>query len=404
MKNFYLLIFLLIPMTSQAAYNAIYSTVDSGNYSSADAACVAMGNEAIAQGLTTIEVIGTTAEPTATTAPACQGTPSYKVLGAVYLNLEICTSSDPVTGQCLTACDDGLPYDIPGYSGCDRPLLKVCTDGSYVLKGDSCSVVCGDYNSCFAFALSTNPCDLNNPNDLFSFNYVSPNNFESTCTLIDSGSVDNTANGGNADGNIDNDPNSTPTTSVANLDLTSFTSSIDDVLSDNFSNIENAIRTQTTNDVSNTADITNSITSLDTSLSGSLSSIAASNAGILGELQNQSTPSTGPCDASQANYLDCLQITGLPALSTPDSIDTSTAGFYGRISASNIVSAFSNVSNMFDTSNGTCSPLSITLPYPISETVTTTLFCDLLVSNAAILSSIMIIIWSFVGFRIIVSA
>ena len=128
----------------------------------------------------------------------------------VYNDLVACDNSDEngYCGQSIELCEDGLPPNINGYENCDRPDHKSCPDGSYVLISNVCSFVCFDHQTCLEYALSSSGCDTVTQN--IEFQYINPETFSIQCTDIDPNSPDNVANGGNADGNIYNDPASDP--------------------------------------------------------------------------------------------------------------------------------------------------------------------------------------------------
>ena len=50
------------------------------------------------------------------------------------INASICDVDLPADGF----CNDGLPPDLLGYHGCDRPILKYCDDGSPALRTELC--------------------------------------------------------------------------------------------------------------------------------------------------------------------------------------------------------------------------------------------------------------------------
>ncbi len=83
--------------------------------------------------------------------------------------------------------------------------------------------------------------------------------------------------------------------------------------------------------------------------------------------------------------------------------DTSNT-FSSRISNSPIVLAFSNIKNLIPVSAGVCPLFTIDLPAPISQTVSTDLQCTLFASVKPALSAVMLVVYTFFGFRIIASA
>ncbi|WP_067222886.1 YhgE/Pip domain-containing protein [Marinomonas gallaica] len=105
-------------------------------------------------------------------------------------------------------CSDGFPPDVYGYTDyCDRPSPKLCDNGQYVQASQLCSsetAVCVDYDSCYEYSESQAGCSSSST--YFSFEYISPDNFQFSCSDIDPNSPDHPDQGGNGDGNDTNDP------------------------------------------------------------------------------------------------------------------------------------------------------------------------------------------------------
>ncbi|WP_157608110.1 hypothetical protein [Teredinibacter turnerae] len=245
MKAAIYLVLLSFPcLASATAYNAVYGEYESGNHSSAYSACMALG-AIIYPDHYSRPVTGATSTPTSTTSSSCATDVSYAVVGNLYYIDEECSDPDE-NGLCsieiIETCEDGFPPDLLGYYGCDRPAIKQCDDGSYVTSNTFCPLnptVCTDFDTCYNYALSDASCT---GATYFSFNYVDPQNFSFECTVIDSASPDNPDNGGNADGNIYNDPTSPTTASVSEIDPGTLADAIDNSLRDDFGNVERAVR------------------------------------------------------------------------------------------------------------------------------------------------------------------
>lgn len=109
-------------------------------------------------------------------------------------------------------CSDGFPPDVYGYTDyCDRPSPKLCDNGQYVQASQQCSsetAVCVDYDSCYEYSESQAGCSSSST--YFSFEYISPDNFQFSCSDIDPNSPDHPDQGGNGDGNDTNDPTVPP--------------------------------------------------------------------------------------------------------------------------------------------------------------------------------------------------
>ena len=87
-------------------------------------------------------------------------------------------------------CADGLPPNLNGYLGCDRPNLQQCDDGSYILASSICSIsppVCTDYESCLLYAQSQVDCSTGQN---LEFNFESSQNWTYSCDLSDDSQPD----------------------------------------------------------------------------------------------------------------------------------------------------------------------------------------------------------------------
>ena len=63
-----------------------------------------------------------------------------------------------------------------------------------------------------------------------------------------------------------------------------------------------------------------------------------------------------------------------------------------------------DIVDIFDIGSVSCPPLSIDLPRPINQTVSTRVHCTVLDSIKSILSAVMLIVYIVMGFRIVFSA
>lgn len=246
MKTAIYLVLLSFPcLASATAYNAVYGEYQSGNHYSAFGACMALG-AIIYPDHYSRPVTGATSTPTSTTSSSCATDVSYAVVGNLYYIDQECSDPDE-NGLCSIAvienCDDGFPPDLLGYYGCDRPDIKQCPDGSYVSVNSFCPLeteVCSDFDSCYNYKLSIQPeCTGAN---FINFYYESPTVNEMTCQSIADDSPDHPNNGGNADGNPYNDPNTPNPETVASVDPTTLANAIDSALQNDFGNVERAVR------------------------------------------------------------------------------------------------------------------------------------------------------------------
>lgn len=273
-----LLMFLtVIGSAAGASYFTTANGYTSSLHANANSACLDLGAVATANEWTTTIIVGAKAIPTDTTDSVCVGEQSWKTFGAVKFSFDPCPELDPTTGACVETCADGYPPSagfLLGYSSCDRPTLKQCIDGGFVLSDSICVSVCSDFETCFQYAQSSLPCSTT---DVFEFNYIDPLNFSVSCSTLPADSPDLATNGGNQDGDPYNDPGSPlPPTTVTDTHPETLASVIDNVLQNDFSNVERSIRTNTDTLSENLAalkssneigfsDVTNAINNLATS-------------------------------------------------------------------------------------------------------------------------------------------
>ena len=168
-----------------------------------------------------------------------------------------------------TNCDDGYPSNVLdhlGYATCDRPAAQQCADSSYILATDNCPDtslgICNSYASCYATGVSESDCATAS---YFDFTYTDPQNFTFSCTTIDINSPDHPDNGGNGDGLVTNDPQSTQNP-LSNVDPGVLAHEIDLALENDFSNVEDSVR-------NNTNQITDTLEQMDQNQTQSLTDI-----------------------------------------------------------------------------------------------------------------------------------
>jgi len=319
-------------------------------------------------------------------------------------------------------CEDGFPSDITGVNDyCDRRPLKQCNDGSYV-RADTgiCPQVCSDYSTCYNYALNDSSCASAT---YFSFNYIDPENWDFTCTQISEDSPDNANNGGNEDGNPYNDPN-TPaagegsTPDSASIDPYSLAGLIGDELADDFSNVERAIRDDIDQSKTNTETIESAVNGVEAAVRDGIqsdenntNSITNSVDALGSKLDSiNSSLNSGPCDPNSPDYYQCIDtpMGNLPAHSSTggaSTIEEANANFKARIDSAEVVKAFSGMANLINLSNAQCPEFSMDLRgTPINELVSTTVHCDLMETIKPIMSSVMLIIYIWIAFRIFASA
>lgn len=326
-----------------------------------------------------------------------------------------CTLVDAT--QCTAMCADGFPENVYGYEDfCDRPQPKLCGDGSYV-RADigMCKTACSDQRTCFDYAKNQNPCPSNN---LFEFYYVDPSNWTSSCTTIAGTSPDHSNNGGNADGNENNDPSSTPGKSVSELDPQSFAENIDRVLEDDFANIERAVREGTKKEsenaqaiIQNNRDNTKSLVSAEgVSAVGIMGQIEASSDEIvaaINELKNpdQGEPDPTACDPKSPEYQSCITPSSpVPANSSPTSVAEAHSKFWSDIKSAPIYSAMENIATIIPSGGGECPKLVMDLHDIGWGIIESNFHCDLVEIVRPYFQAFMLAYFAIVCFRVLAGA
>jgi len=249
-------------------------------------------------------------------------------------------------------CDDGLPSGILGFPGCDRPAIQYC-NGVYKLASDACLSTDGIVGDPF----DDSDIDVTTDNDIDQLieanvdiaNFISTGNTANSNAIIQS----NINAGDNVAGAI--------TRVVANLDK------------------NNELDTDRLIDAINAIDI------------------------------NVNASGVGQCDPTSTNYYDCLgsRMSSFPShtTSTNSSFTESNVSFKNRLDNTSVVLAFSGMTNLVSFESASCPAFSIDLTETIIGVVaSTTLHCELMLTISPIISTVMSIVYVFVGFRIFASA
>lgn len=118
--------------------------------------------------------------------------------------------------------------------------------------------------------------------------------------------------------------------------------------------------------------------------------------------------SANDCDPTASNYVDCLIASNaMPAhtTNTPTSFSQSVSMFYSRISSSPLVSSFSSVANIIPDGSGACSDFSIDLSATlINQVVSTSIICQLAEMIRPVIFAFMLVFYTIIAFRILLSA
>lgn len=385
------LIAVLIATTEISAdsYTAEFGVHSSGLHFGPDSACLALGNIIFPE-FYGRPITGVTGPVSETQSSSCATDVTYAVVGNVYWLSDECYTEEN-SSLCVDVCPDGFPTDLLGYPGCDRPELQQCSDGSFQEANEICpfeSQQCWDYSSCLDYAQGGLQCE---GATYFDFAYIDPSNFSASCVTIENDSPDHADNGGNQDGNPYNDPNSEEQPNIAEIDPFTLANAIDSELQNDFSNVERAVRESAHSADENTQDIVNSLNSI----ADSIDNIDINNSPI------------GPCDPSYPNYYQCLNnpLSNLPEHSqSSGTFATVNSAFIARVTNSPISQSFSGIAGMLSLENASCPVFSFDLPQPINQNIATNLHCELYDTIAPIIAAVMVVVWTFLGFRIFASA
>lgn len=319
--------------------------------------------------------------------------------------------------QCTANCADGFPPNVYGYEDfCDRPKPKLCGDGTHVRADIGvCQMACSDNLTCFEYARSQNPCPSNN---LFEFYYVDPSNWTSSCKTIAGNSPDHTDNGGNADGNDQNDPGSTPGKTASELDPRSFAENIDKVLQDDFANVERAIREGIKKDSENTNAI---IESNRGNIKSLLNSELASTEAITGQIEQSSNqivdainqlggvepgePDPTACDPESPNYQSCITPgSAIPSNSSPTTIAQAHSKFWSDLKSAPVYLAMQNMANIVPDELGQCPKLIFDFSDMGWGVIESNFHCELIEVVRPYFQAIMMVYFAFIGFRVFAGA
>ncbi len=260
------------------------SYFQSGNYSTANAACRS-ANSAYQEKLIEIYQTGPFRQicrykggSSCWEAYNCSNDDGLRSLNGFNLVLDSGECEFTVNDRCLEICEDGLPeIIIDGVSdNCDRVTLTECPDGSTVTQGQICDSVlepdpeyqCLDSLSCLAMHINNEPTCID-----YRFEYISPESSQQIFECLRYQVIDNTD-----PENPVPDPNSgTPPDPYANPhknpDYSGVTASdiagaIQEALDADFATIERSINTQTENDKSQNTEIINALGSVETAIYG----------------------------------------------------------------------------------------------------------------------------------------
>lgn len=144
-------------------------------------------------------------------------------------------------------------------------------------------------------------------------------------------------------------------------------------------------------------------------VTGSASSVASgggSGSGSSGAASSAAS-SAGQCDPTSKDYLSCIgpQKSNYASHTVTDSGATSVeqvnTNFRNRLNNSPVVSSFSRVKTVVSLSASQCPPFTMEL---FNRTISTTIHCSLWQIMGAVLSPIMLAIWTLIAFRIFASA
>jgi hypothetical protein len=361
--------------------------------------------------------------------------------------------ADPEWSDCLfvnastSSCQSSYPADFDTYV-CNSELnskwgntINVCSPPPLCVGPEACEDFIFDLNGCQSLKdqAATDPyLDYSET----PFTYVDNYNFSMSCGTASSDRVDTTdvtpdpwsdtvdpliSDSGDS-GTPSSPTSSTPTSDPVpsggspNNSADAETQTIDD------SNIVNSIDMLTTmingqlntiestnNNINNSAiDINNSIDSVSSSLNAQttmlnsqLNSIGdaivnSNNDGaIINAINNTTQTNEDILDLLSADNSISLDPSGFESFDHQQNVDNYITSFDN----SPVMIAMSNIANVVTFESPYCQQLSIDLTDTlIDEVISTDIHCDLFAENSGPLSLVMIVIWSFTGFRIFAGA
>lgn len=123
-----------------------------------------------------------------------------------------------------------------------------------------------------------------------------------------------------------------------------------------------------------------------------------------GEGEGEGETGAGECDPTAANYAECIGIPGTGETTYSDqsgeTMQQSAEGYYDSLSTVPIIAATSGIANIFS-GTGTCPTPSFSA---FGDTFTIDLHCTIYSNIAGIFSAVMLVFWSIVGVRNVMSA
>ncbi|MDO3651317.1 hypothetical protein, partial [Nocardia mangyaensis] len=114
----------------------------------------------------------------------------------------------------------------------------------------------------------------------------------------------------------------------------------------------------------------------------------------------------GPCDPSEPDYYECLNIAGTMPDHTEPQVSTvgeSFNNFYTEVKNAPLILSFTNMKNLIS-SGGSCSSFAIDLSMTPIGSVSTNIHCDLAEIIRPIIGPVMLIYWTICAFRIFASS
>lgn len=336
---------------------------------------------------------------------------------------DICVLVYPELCIASQVCSDGSPIIIDGWpDNCDRPELQQCEGGSWVEVTDICpgetqtGPNCTDYQTCLEYAVANTSCSSGYE---IEYIYIDPINFSTSCVQQSINSPDLVENGGNGNGNPYDDPGITPNPdgtipTVEQTNPSELADAIDSALQDNFSQVERAVRDRTDQIINelnqHTTDLNNNNDSNTGLLTQRLDHLIQEQQQTTGAIENQTLQQsmnsvTGPCDPTLPDYLDCLSTNSqvLPDHEVTPTFSESLSELYERIQNSQLITGLLSVTNIVQLSPRQCVEFGFIFPLN-GEYLSTDIHCQIGETIRPILSLIMLVVWTIIGFKIFVSA
>jgi len=290
----------------------------------------------------------------------------------------------PLEQVCVT-CSDGLPPDLGGYPGCDRPDLQTCPDGSIIPASTACDII-DTPEECFSSASA----ECSSRGGTFVGAQFIEQTGQSPICLADCLVSDTSDWIICIDNSCTDDPNND-----GELDVDTDSDGIPDPVdpdNDNDGIVDDS-------DTSPNGDGSVTING-----DGSVNSGGQGGTGGGGDTGDTGDPGAGDCDPTALDYIECLDAGQLPDPELTTISDTDGLVQHWETITANLalVQAAEQVSSAFLAVSGSSCPTA-DIPF-MGETYTMDMQCTMAASIGGLWSSLMLMVWAVIAFRVFMSA